>query len=142
MNAYRASEQSTDRTYTLIQVVLAVAGAFYILTGLALLGVPEWFFQNIGNFPPFNRHYAGDLGTFTLALGLGLLVAARDPAKHRLLVGVAALASILHALNHGYDDLTGASPATRLLADTLPLLIFGLVLAFAYIAIMRRPQEI
>ena len=127
-----------NRTYTLIRVIVAIAGVFYALTGLALLFAPEWFFQNIGNFPPFNRHYAGDLGTFTLALGAGLLLASRDPAKHRLLIGVAAAASVLHSLNHAYDDAQAPSPVTRLLIDTLPLFIFGLLLALAYYGLTAR----
>jgi hypothetical protein len=126
------------RAYTLIQVIVAIGGVFYALTGLALLFAPEWFFQNIGNFPPFNRHYAGDLGTFTLALGAGLLLASRDPVRHRLLIGVAAAGSVLHSLNHAYDDARGDAPATRLLVDTLPLFIFGLLLALAYYGLAAR----
>ena len=118
--------------------MVAIGGLFYALTGLALLLAPEWFFQNVGNFPPFNRHYAGDLGTFTLALGAGLLLASRDPARHRLLIGVAAAASVLHSLNHAYDDARSDSPATRLLVDTLPLFIFGLLLALAYYGLAAR----
>jgi len=96
VNAYQGAQRLNNRTYTMIQVIVAVGGVFYILIALAQLLAPEWFFQNIGNFPPFNRHYTGDLGTFTLALGVGLLLAARDPAKHHLLVGVVAAASVLH----------------------------------------------
>jgi len=131
-----------NRTYTLIQVVIAIGGVFYALTGLALLFAPEWFFQNIGYFPPFNRHYAGDLGAFTLALGVGLLLASRDPAKPRLLIGVAAAASLLHSLNHAYDDALGDSPASRLVLDTLPLFIFGLLLALAYFVLAARTESV
>ena len=88
----------------LVQWIVALSGAGYTLTGLSQLFAPRWFFENIGNFPPFNRHYVGDLGAFILAMGLGLLVAARNPAQHRSLIGVVALGSVLHLLNHLYDD--------------------------------------
>ncbi|MBA3534786.1 MAG: hypothetical protein H0T73_22980 [Ardenticatenales bacterium] len=106
------------------QIVLALAGLNYSLTGLALLLAPLWFYENIGHFPPFNRHYAGDLGTFLLPLGLGLLIAARDPTKHRLFIGVAAGASVLHALNHLYDTLLEPS-ASHLLPETIVLFLFA-----------------
>ena len=44
------------------QAVMVMAGLGYTIAGAALLFAPEWFFQNIGYFPPFSRHYAGDVG--------------------------------------------------------------------------------
>jgi hypothetical protein len=55
------------------QIILGGAAGFSLLTGLALLFASNWFFQTLGYFPPFNRHYAGDLGAFELPLGVGLL---------------------------------------------------------------------
>src|SRR6478752_4482677 len=90
---------------TIAQVVVAIAGVLHLLVGLAMLLAPMWFFVAIGTFPPFNRHYTGDMGAFQLALGAGLLVAARAPARQRLLIGSAAAGNLLHLLNHGYDAL-------------------------------------
>lgn len=56
-----------------LQIILALSGLFYTLSGLALLFLPTWFFTYIGDFPPFNRHYMGDAGAFILPLGIGLL---------------------------------------------------------------------
>jgi len=92
-------------------VVVGGSGFSYVLTGIGLLFFPEWFFQNVGTFPPFNRHYTGDLGTYVLPLGVGLLLAAREGPAGRLLVGGAATATSLHALNHVYDAInSGADP--------------------------------
>lgn len=113
---------------TLIRVMVAVAGIFYALAGLTLLVAPVWFFYNIGPFPPYNRHYEGDVGAFLLPLGLGLLWAARNPFAHRLLIRVAGAASLLHALNHVYDDAQAAVPITHLLTDALPLVVFAVLL--------------
>jgi len=89
------------------QVVVLLNGLTYLAVGVALLVAPEWFFANIGNFPPFNRHYAGDLGSFQLALGAVLLYAVRQPAAHASVLGVAALGGIVHALNHAVDATRG-----------------------------------
>jgi len=113
------------------QVLVGFAGILYLLTGLALLLAPGWFFATIGPFPPFNRHYMGDLGAFLLPLGVGLLLAARDPSKHKLLVRIAVGGSGLHAFNHTYDAVIDRAPLGHWLVDTLPLLIFGVLLLLA-----------
>ena len=118
-------------------MVTAFAGLAYLLTGLAQLFAPRWFFDTIGTFPPFNRHYIGDFGVFIVALGIGLLAAAAEPGRHRLLVGCAALASALHVLNHLYDDwLSSSWSAGHFLSETLPLLVLALMLA----GVWARPE--
>jgi len=93
-----------------------------------MLLVPMWFFVMIGTFPPFNRHYTGDMGAFQLALGAGLLFAARTPARHRLLIGIAAVGNLLHMLNHAYDALISQASLGYWLADTGPMLVLTLAL--------------
>jgi hypothetical protein len=90
-----------------VRAVVLLNAISYLATGLLLLLTPEWFFANVGNFPPFNRHYAGDLGSFLLALGGGLLFAARRPRAHVGMIGVAAAAGSIHALNHVLDTSRG-----------------------------------
>jgi hypothetical protein len=121
-----------------VRATLVAGGVFYLLSGLGLLLIPQWFYENIGNYPPFNRHYAGDVGAFLLPLGIALLWAARNPSAHASLIGYAAAGSLLHALNHLYDDLT-AQVAPGNLAVSLPLLIFAIVLVAAYVVVLR-PQ--
>ena len=115
-----------------VRVVIGVVGVGYLLIGLALILTPQWFFENIGPFAPFNRHYEGDLGTFILPIGLGLLSAAREPVRHRLFLAVAAGASLLHAGNHIYEGFIGTTPAGRVLQDTGPLIALGLLLVAAW----------
>jgi hypothetical protein len=116
-------------TLTFNQIVTGFIGLWYALAGVALLLAPAWFFATIGPFPPFNRHYQGDTGAFLLPLGLGLLLAAGNLARHRVLVVVGAAASLLHAANHFYDGLLAAWPPERWLTDTVPLaLVAGALL--------------
>ena len=115
-----------------IQITLAISGLFYMLTGLGLLFLPTWFFTYIGDFPPYNRHYMGDAGAFILPLGIGLLVAVRQPKTHRGIILIAAVASLIHALNHAYDDWLVDSPLSHWFAETIPLLLFAGLLFFIY----------
>jgi dolichyl-phosphate-mannose--protein O-mannosyl transferase len=119
---------------TLIRVGVLFGGLFYTWSGAALIAAPEWFFNTFGYFPPFNRHYAGDAGTFLLPLGIGLLLIARAPAKHIGLIAVAAGISVLHVFNHLYDDLL-IGDMSHLLTDILPLLSVGIVLLLVLYAL-------
>ncbi len=127
--------QTNTRTVTFSRLawtraLVAFSGIFYLLTGLTQLIAPVWFYDNIGTLPPFNRHYIGDLGSFLLPLGIGLLVAAKNPRAHRLLVGVAALGGLLHTVNHLYDEL--ASPLGQVPLQSPLLLLFALSLALVW----------
>ncbi len=115
----------------LAQLIVALAGLFYLLTGVALLFAPVWFFQHIGTFGPFNRHYEGDLGSFLLALGIGLLFAARDPSRYGLVVWVAAMGSLIHACNHVYDAVIQQASLSQWLAQPVALFVFAFLLIWA-----------
>ena len=117
---------------TFAQIVVTIGGVLNVAAGAALLFAPTWFFDSIGHFPPFNRHYLGDVGAFLLPIGVGLLIAARHPQRQRALIGVAAAGSLLHAGNHLYDDIVAGQAATHFLPETLPLLLLAILLLVAY----------
>ena len=118
-------------------MVVGGSGVSYVLTGIGLLFFPEWFFQNVGTFPPFNRHYTGDLGTYVLPLGVGLLLAAREGPAGRLLVGVAATATSLHALNPVYDAInSGADPRA-----TIQIALFVVLAGLLWWAAIAAARE-
>ena len=117
------------------QIVVGLAGVAYLLIGIALLFAPVWFFLAIGDFPPFNRHYEGDLGSFLLPLGIGLLVAARNPARNIWVIRVAALGSLLHVGNHIYDALYYATPPN---SESFVQVVLLLVLALLLMAVSIR----
>lgn len=123
---------------TLVRMGVIFGGLFYTWSGAALILAPEWFFNTFGYFPPFNRHYAGDAGTFLLPVGIGLLLAARTPAQHIGLIAVAAGISVLHVFNHLYDDLL-IGDMSHLFSDIMPLLIVGIVL-LAVIYMLKRAR--
>jgi hypothetical protein len=123
---------------TVAQAVVGIAGLAHLLTGVAMLLAPAWFFATIGTFPPFNRHYTGDMGAFQFGLGGGLLIAARAPARQRLLIAAAATGNLLHTLNHAYDALISRATLSYWLADTGPLLVMTLALILVSMGYLDR----
>ena len=125
----------TQKTW--VQFALALNGAVNLVAGAALILAPAWFFNSIGSFPPFNQHFLGDAGAFLLPLGLGLLLALRDPRRHQLLIGMAALAGLLHTGNHLYDDLVLGHWTPAHLASTVELILQTGLLIWAWWAVKR-----
>jgi hypothetical protein len=126
---------------SIAQVIVAIAGIMHLLVGLAMLLAPMWFFTTIGTFPPFNRHYTGDMGAFQLALGAGLVFAARAPARQRLLIAAAAGGNLLHMLNHAYDALISRASPGYWLADTGPMLVLTLALLLVSAGLLDHDRQ-
>jgi hypothetical protein len=124
---------TTPRVGFTVAVVL-LNGVSYAAVGVLLLLSPEWFFNNIGNFPPFNRHYAGDLGSFQLALGAVLLFALRRADWRGGLLGVAAVGGTIHALNHAVDAARGTGGWDQ----TLALFILAAVTLVAFMQVLGQ----
>ncbi len=111
------------------QMVVGGMGVVNCLAGLALIFYPLWFFQQIGTFPPYNRHYEGDLGAYLLAVGIGLLVATPAPESHPWIIRIGAAASWFHAANHLYDTLL--YPSVNGWVQTIGIALTGLLLVAA-----------
>jgi uncharacterized protein YjeT (DUF2065 family) len=125
--ASRQSVSLADR------LMLLYCGLSLLLPGLVLIGAPNFFYQALADFAPFNRHFMGDAGSFSLALGIGVLLALRNPAAHRLLIGVTALGNTIHVCNHLYDDLiVDGGNLRHLLTNTAPLLLMSLLLVVVW----------
>jgi hypothetical protein len=73
-----------------------------------------------------------------LPVGIGLLLAARTPARHIGLIAVAVGISVLHVLNHLYDDLL-LGDMGHLFSDIMPLLSVGIVLLLVLYTLWRSP---
>jgi hypothetical protein len=94
----------------LARLVAVLAGLLLLVLGLWALVDPRSFFDQLANFPPYNRHLFHDVGAFQAGIGATLLLSAfaRDP----LLLGLtgASVGAVLHAVSHVIDrDLGGRS---------------------------------
>ena len=81
------------------------------------------------------------MGAFQLALGAGLLFAARTPARQRLLIAIAAAGNLLHMLNHAYDALISHASLGYWLSDTGPLLVLTLALLLVSAGLLDREER-
>jgi hypothetical protein len=121
-----------------VQGIIFVIGLINVITALLQIFAPAWFFQNIGNFPPYNRHYVGDLGAFILPLGLGLMYAARRPRKNILLIWVVFGGSLFHLVNHIYDAIIDRASLLDWLLTPGSLLLVVLLLGFVLFRLSNR----
>lgn len=76
------------------------SGIYYLGFGFLLFFWPRFFWAQIAPMGPFNEHYARDVGSFFIPLGIGLLAAVRDLRKFRSVIVLAAVGSLLHAISH------------------------------------------
>jgi hypothetical protein len=112
-----------------LKAILLFVGAFHLATGLLALLAPGTFFDDIGRYGAENLHYVGDVGAFTTAAGIGLVVAAYRPSWRVPMLWVGAAWYGLHALNHAFDTDEARSQA-RGWADTILLAVGGLGSAY------------
>jgi hypothetical protein len=111
-------------------IAIAV-GVSYLAAALGLLLAQNWFFNNsFGNYPPYNRHYMGDAGSFVSVVGLMLLWAARDVARHWAMILLAGVGSLVHATNHVIEDFI-TNPSTASVANNILLFVMAFALLLA-----------
>jgi hypothetical protein len=115
----------------LIRPALIVIAWSHLIVAVLAFFTPTWFFEYIGHFPPYNAHYIADIGAFYFPLGVGLLIAARDPLRHRTIVGLAALGNLAHSVSHLRDlhlHLPPHTSAAAGLTQQALILLIGLIL--------------
>lgn len=118
----------TERT---MRAVLGLLGAYHVITGGLALFAPGTFFDEIGRYGAENLHYVGDVGSFTLAYGIALLLAVGRRSWWVPMLTLGAIWYALHAFNHAFDTDEARSSA-RGWVDTL--LLAGGAVALAYLA--------
>jgi len=116
------------------RAVLIVLGASQLALAAWMIVSPSSFFDAVAGFGAQNDHYIRDNATFPLAIGIGLLVAARRPSWRFPVLLVAAIWYLAHAVNHLID--TGESdPDWVGPADFVAILLTGITLAWlAFVA--------
>ncbi len=119
------------RAQLVSNLVVAAFGILTIALGIWALIDPSSFFDNIADWPPYNRHFIHDIGAFQVAIGAVLLFALiwRSDAVLAALGG-AAIGATLHWIAHITDeDLRGGSDTDPYLLGVVALI---LVLTFVW----------
>lgn len=99
--------------------IVVALGVFHLVLGGLQLFAPDFFFDEIGRYGSENLHYVGDVGAFTAAYGIALLVAANRPSWWAPLFALGAAWYALHAFNHAFDVDEARSDARGILDTVL-----------------------
>lgn len=107
-------------------IVCGVFGVFTLLLGLWALIDASSFYDNIGEFPPYNNHFVHDVGAFQIGIGAALLAALawRDDAILVALCGAAA-GAVTHEIAHIIDADDGGRDADPFTLGLVALILAG-----------------
>jgi uncharacterized membrane protein len=113
------------------RLIAAIAGLFYLITGLWAFADPGSFAGQVATYSPFNRHLLHDSGAFSVGLGLVLIISAWTAQGLVPALGGVLGASLLHLLAHIEDIGLGGHPATDIpvLALVCAALAVGILFA-------------
>jgi hypothetical protein len=127
------STAARSRSDLVSTIVVAAFGVFTLAFGLWAMIDASSFFDNIGEFPPYNNHYVHDVGAFQIGVGAALIgaLAWRNDAILAALCGAAAGATV-HEIAHIIDADDGGSDS-----DPVVLGIIAAVLVATFLWRLR-----
>ena len=131
---YRRSSSTSPRSIrlSLVSAIVVAAGVVYLLAGMAALLQPDWYFENLAPFEPFNRLGAGLVGSLMLPLGVVMVIASQLPMENRLVIGMGASAAVLMLLNAWYGATIGEFRTTDHTFLIMGLIVLALGLMWAF----------
>lgn len=112
------------RAQLVSNLVVAVFGVFTLALGIWAIVDPSSFFDNIADWPPYNRHFIHDLGAFQIALGATLIFALIWRSDAVLVaLGGAAIGGTLHWIVHITDEEFGGADLDPYLLGIVALIL-------------------
>ena len=137
------SQANAGRAPAWITLLLILIGATHVINGLAMYFAPSaWFFRLVPGVPEtgaFNAHLVVDGGSFFIPIGVGLLIASRDPRRHIVAIGVAAGAGLLHSLLHIYSHAAGLLSSQHITTEITGIYLPTLALIVITLMLQTRP---
>jgi hypothetical protein len=111
------------------RIVAILFGMFLTVFGFWAFFGTRSFFDQIANFPPYNRHLLHDIGAFQIGIGLTLFIATVWTDALAAALAGSGIGAAMHAVAHWWDrDLGGRS------SDPYALTVLaGVVLAAAWV---------
>jgi len=117
-----------DASMRKVSILMVVAGVGMLLLPLGFIVWPAGFqWGHPGGHPAYERMIVA----IYAALGICLLIAARDPLRNVILIDFTILSSLFHGVVMTYDALAQHGELTHLIGD-VPLL-FGLAALFIWL---------
>lgn len=117
----------------IVPIVLIALGAYQLAQGAWMALDPRSFYDAIGPFGPYNAHYLRDAATWSLALGVVLMIATWRPSWRVPALAFAALEFALHTVNHiadvGEAHTTGIGVFDAVSLGVLTAVLVALLLA-------------
>ena len=126
-----------------IAPIIAILGAVTLINGLEMLLAPGYWYNSVPGVSengPLNAHLVADAGTFNIPIGLGLILAARDPYRHVVVIAIAAGAGLLHSLLHLYSHAAGYLSVEHLTTEVLGIYLPTAILLALIPIILKRPS--
>jgi len=120
--------RTSSRIDLISTIVIAAFGLFTLTFGVWALVDATSFYDNIAEFPPYNRHLLHDVGAFQIGLGAALLFALTWRGDAILAVlGGATAGAVTHWAAHVADDGMGGRSS-----DPYSLGIIAAILALTF----------
>ena len=116
------------RTERGLRTLLLFIGISQLALGAWQAISPGTFFDAVADFGQRNDHYLRDVSTFTLALGVALIISARKPSWRVPVLAYATLQYAFHSINH-LIDIGDADPDWIGPFDFITLAITAVLLA-------------
>ncbi len=112
------------RAQLVSNLVVAAFGLLTLALGIWALIDPSSFFDNVADWPPYNRHFIHDIGAFQVGLGAALLFALmwRGDAVLAALGG-GAIGGTLHWISHIADEEFGGRDLDPYLLGIVALIL-------------------
>ena len=123
----------TTKRNTALRVALVLVGAICLALGPLMLVWPAGW-----RWSPHHAHYEQMLVGIYFTLGIFLIRASRDPARHRSIIWFAVWSSIVHASIMTIQALSNSQHRGHLLADVPALLLAAAV----FTVLMPRRQSL
>lgn len=114
-----------------MRALLIVFAVGQLVIGALLWLAPDFFFDEIGPYPPQNEHYMADVATYYLALGGIALAAVWRPGWRVPVLCLALVQYALHSLNH-LIDIDNAETSWLGPANFVSLLLTTVLLGWMY----------
>jgi uncharacterized protein YjeT (DUF2065 family) len=115
----------------------AAAGGclFFVVNGLWAFAFPRSFFNNVAPWSPYNEHFLRDAGSFSLGVGVALVMLFVRQRSGICALAGAAVAAAAHAVSHVIDYGRGGRDS-----DPYLLGLFAFLLVIALIREVRAPE--